>query len=127
MPLLIACASGVAVLAVLVVSGVMASADLSHPFWQTKASVTGALIGAALGAGLIWITNASGRASRYIAAVLGLCLAVALGVTWRAARIFIDSAAFEPVAGQVWFFGYHALCALIVAVVALLITAWRWR
>lgn len=125
MPILIACISGLGLLAALVFSGAMALADLSHPFWQTKASVTGGLIGCILAAGLSWITGMRRRMARRSATVFALVLIAALLVTWRAARRFIDSADYEPLAGQVWFYGYHLLCAMIVATVALQIISLR--
>ncbi|MFK7938322.1 MAG: hypothetical protein AB8B82_03015 [Roseovarius sp.] len=125
MTLLIACSVGVAVLAALVLSGGMAALDLAHPFWQTKASITGALVGCVLSAGLIWITEAQRRYARTVAMGVGVLLAGVGFVTWRAARTFIDSAEYEPTAGQIWFFGYHALTALVVLFVAMTVIALR--
>ncbi len=123
MRIAIACLAGVITLAALVLSGAIAAADLSHPFWQIRASLTGGLIGALFGGGLIWITGTSDHHARTFAIALGLALLATLYVTWSAARMFIDSANYEPAAGQMWFIGYHIVCALIVAVVALLVIA----
>ncbi len=123
MRIVIPCLIGIASLAALVLSGAIAAADLSHPFWQTRASLTGGLIGTLFSGGLIWITGASGHHARTIAIALGVALLAILYVTWSAARMFIDSANYEPAAGQMWFVGYHISSALIVAVVAMLVVA----
>jgi hypothetical protein len=114
---------GAALLAVLWLSGAMSAADLAHPYWQTRGTLTGGAAG--MVAALALLAVARGRARRLrVLLVTGLAaLGVALVVTWRAARTFIESADFEPLAGKVWFLGYHALAALIVVAVALMLAA----
>ena len=121
MPILIACLSGIAVLAVLVLCGIISAADLAHPFWQQKASSVGGLCGLVLSGVVLWLTTSRPGLIRSVTISVALALMIALLVTWRAARKFIDSADFEPVASQIWFLGYHALAALIVAFTSLLV------
>ncbi len=121
MRILFACLSGVAVLAVLVLSGLMAMAELTHPFWQTRASLTGGMVGAMLGGGLLWVAGGKPTLARTMAWSMGMSLAVVLFITWRAARIFITSADFEAAAGQLWFLGYHLVAATLVALIALIV------
>jgi len=119
-------AAGAVVLALLWSSGAMATADLAHPFWQTRATMAGGFAGAAIALGLAWFAGRRERVSRGLPAAGAVALAAALLVTWRAARIFIDSADFQPLAGKVWFLGYHVLAALVVITVALAV-ATRWH
>ena len=119
--------SGAVVLALLVLSGAMAAADLAHPFWQTQATLAGGGAGVVISLLPAWAAQRRGRLPRWLP-IAGLTgLAAALVVTWRAARVFIDSADYQPLAGKIWFFGYHALAALIVITIALAVTAWRHR
>ena len=120
MPILLSCLSGCAVLAALVLSGAFAAIEFSHPFWQMRASLTGGAVGAILAAGLLWLIRRKPSLSRVMGSAVGVALGVAGFVTWRAARKFIDSDDFEPLAGQIWFLGYHISAALIVAFVALI-------
>jgi len=121
MTLFLALLGGMAALAALVSGGAMAAADLAHPFWQTQATLNGGGAGVILAAALLWLSRGRPGAGRAMAAGAGLSLAAALWVTWRAARIFISSAEFEPMAGRVWFLGYHAVAALVVLTVAMTI------
>ena len=127
MSYILAPVGGVAVLAALVSGGAMTGADLAHPFWQARASVTGGAIGAVLAIGLVWLAARRPGSLRIVSAGALLALPASLAVTWRAARTFIDSADFEPLAGRVWFLGYHAVAALVVLGAALAIIALRRR
>lgn len=111
---------GLAMLALLVIVGLFSATELAHPFWQTRAALTGGLAGAVLAFTLTWLSETRPGLARTLGAALGLALSVAIFVTWRAARTFIDSADYEPMAGQVWFLGFHVMAALIVALVAML-------
>ena len=123
MPILFACATGVAVLTVLVLTGAMAAMDLSHPFWQTRASLIGGGVGLLVAAALLWIMRFRHGLLRHMVSGAALALSVVVYFTWRSARIFIDSADYEAAAGQMWFLGYHMTCALLVAFVALLVAS----
>lgn len=102
-----------ALLALAQMTGLIRALDLAHPFWALKATLIGAGIGGLLAAGLFWLDR------RALSAIAAIGFLVALITTWRAARIFIDSADYEPLAGKVWFLGYHVTAALFVAVAAL--------
>jgi len=96
-------------------TGVMSKLNLSHPFWETKATLVGAAIGLVLAFGIVALR---GRAGCFVNGVLFAALLLSFAVTWRAARFFINSPDYEPLAGQIWFFGYHAFVATLVAVLA---------
>lgn len=121
MPIILSCLSGIAVLALLVISGGMAASDLAHPFWVQKASVIGAVAGGTLSAALLWLVARKPGMKSAVTSGVALALIAIVLMTWRAARKFIDSADFEPVAGKLWYLGYHMLAALIVAFAALLV------
>ncbi len=121
MRILFACLCGVAVLAVLVLTGLLATVDLTHPFWQTRASLTGGMVGVMLGGGLLWITGSKPALARTMAWSMSMALAAVLFITWRAAQTFINSADFEAAAGELWFLGYHLVAATLVALVALVV------
>ena len=125
MTFILALAGGVAVLAALVSGGTMEAAELAHPFWQTRATLAGGGAGVLLAAGALWLDRRRPGAGRAMIAGAILALMGALWVTWRAARAFITAAEFEPVAGQVWFLGYHAVAALVVLSVALAVARLR--
>ena len=116
---LIALLAGLVVLAALHVTGSIQTWDLSHPFWHLRATLTGAGAAVILTLGLFWTGARWPRIATGLTAGLVIALPVAAYVTWRAARTFIDSADFEPAAGQVWFMGYHVTAALIVICTAL--------
>ena len=117
--------AGAVILGLLVLSGAMAAADLAHPFWQGRATLAGGGAGMVIAALAAWPAGRRGRLLRGLRVTALIALVVALLVTWRAARVFIDSADYQPLAGTVWFFGYHALAALIVIAVALAVAGVR--
>ncbi len=117
----IALLAGLVGLAALHVTGLIQAWDLSHPFWHLRATLTGAAGAVVVGLAVFWITGRWPRLGTGLTILLVVALPVAAYVTWRAARVFIDSADFEPAAGQVWFMGYHATAALIVLTVAVLV------
>lgn len=118
-----ACLSGAAVLAFLVLTGLLSAAQLTHPFWQTRASLTGGVVGVMLGGGLLWMTDSKPALARTMAWSMGMALAVVVFITWRAARTFITSAEFEAAAGELWYLGYHLVAAFLVALVAMVVVA----
>lgn len=85
----------------------------AHPFWSVKVALYGAIPGALLALGLAWLT----RFAVYFA-VLDLSLAAV--VAWWGKRIFVTSSGDNALGGQMWFFGWIAVCACAVAVLALL-------
>lgn len=102
---------------VLHLSGVIKAQELSHPFWHVQATMIGAGIGVALTVGLCWLgglTPGLARALRWLC-ILGL--PVVLILTWWAAQTFINAEEYDPVAGKIWYLGYHGLVALFVVVV----------
>lgn len=114
---LIALAVALALVFVLHLTGVITSHGLSHPFWHVQATMVGAGIGVAFTVGLCWLGGRSPGGARVLRWLCVLGLPLCLGVTWYAARYFINPAEYEPVAGQVWYLGYHATVALFVAVI----------
>lgn len=118
---LISLAGSLLILAILSGTGIFADYSLSHPFWQTKATLVGGAIGIAIALLLFWAFNRWQSTSSMLSILVGLLFAASIFTTWYFARIFIDSAVFEPLAGKIWFFGYHVLVALFVPIVALII------
>lgn len=108
----------VGLMALLHVAGTMQALNLSHPFWHAKATLIGTGAGLVLTVGLCWLGGVAPGPARMLEVLSLIALPVALAVTWYAARIFINSADYEPFAGKVWFLGYHALVALLVVAVA---------
>ena len=115
---IIALAAALGLVFVLHLSGVIKAQNLSHPFWHVKATMIGAGVGVVLTVGLCWLGSAAPGAAKLLRRLAVIGLPVALGVTWYAARYFINSDDYEPVAGKFWYFGYHVSVALFVAVVA---------
>ncbi len=80
--------------------------------------MTGAAIGLALTVAICWIGAHAPGPTRAVKLLMFIAFPVALIVTLYAARTFINSADYEPLAGKIWFFGYQATVALFVALVA---------
>lgn len=115
---IIALAVALGLVFILHLSGVIKSQNLSHPFWHVQATMIGAGIGVVLTVGLCWLGGVAPGAATILRRLAVLGLPVALAVTWYAARYFINSADYEPLAGKVWYLGYHLSVALFVAVLA---------
>lgn len=115
----ISLAGSLLILTVLSVTGIFADYSLSHPFWQTKATLIGGAIGVAITLLLFWVFNRWKSVSSMLSILVGILFAVSIFTTWYFARVFIDSAVFEPLAGKIWFFGFHVLVALFVPAIAL--------
>jgi len=118
MRIILSCLVGLAVLAVLALSGAMTATDLAHPFWLMSASQASGAGGVVLAAGLLWLQGSRAGLAKVLGWAALVLLPLSALVTWRAARVFIDSADFQPLAGKLWFLGYHALAGLIVLTVA---------
>ena len=117
----ISLAGSLLVLAILSFTGIFADYSLSHPFWQSKATLVGGAIGIVLTLILFWVFNRWQSVSSMFSMLAGIMFVASIFTTWYFARVFIDSAVFEPLAGKIWFFGFHVLVALFVPVVALII------
>lgn len=117
----ISLAGSLLILAILSSTGTFAKYSLSHPFWETKATLIGGAIGIAITLLLFWVINRWQSVSSMLSILVGLLFAASIFTTWYYARIFIDSAVFEPLAGKIWFFGFHVLAALFVPLIALTI------
>lgn len=115
---IIALAVALGLVFILHLSGVIKSQNLSHPFWHVQATMIGAGIGVVLTVGLCWLGGVAPGAATFLRRLAVLGLPVALAVTWYAARYFINSADYEPLAGKVWYLGYHLSVALFIAVLA---------
>ena len=107
-------------LVVLHATGLVAVSNLSHPFWHVKATLVGGTIGVAMTIFLFWLTDRRPGIARDLIIVMAVAFPVGLFITWYSARIFIESADFEWLAGQVWHKGYQTLVALFVPLVALI-------
>ena len=108
-----AVAIAVAVLAAAIASYMKLPLQLgAHPVWADKVVFRGALIG-------IVLVIASSRL-QYAARAVGL--AVLTGIAYGIAHIgktrFAASYAEDAFAGQIWFLGWHGVCAFAVATVA---------
>ena len=118
---LISLAGALLLLALMQLSGMFSKFSLSHPFWETKATLIGAGIGIAIALVLFIAIKRSRSIMPMLTTLVMVLLVICTGVTWYFARVFINSEVFEPLAGKIWFFGYHGLVALFVLVVAMFI------
>lgn len=84
--------------------------------WYGKATLIGGAIGIIITLGAQWLGNKNPVMKKWLPILLTFDFLMALGVTYYFARIFIDSADFEPTAGYVWYIGYHIGVALFVPV-----------
>ncbi|MFD1160673.1 hypothetical protein [Roseovarius aestuarii] len=114
---IIALAVALGLVLILHLTGVIKANDLSHPFWHVQATMIGAGLGVALTVGLCWLGGRAPGLAKLLRRLCILGLLVALGVTLYAARYFINSADYEPVAGRIWYLGYHATVALFVMLI----------
>ncbi|MBL1419655.1 MAG: hypothetical protein COC24_004015 [Alphaproteobacteria bacterium] len=80
--------------------------------WYGKATLIGGAGGIILTLGAYWFDK-----NRLNITLIAL-FAITTAVTYYYARIFIDSADFEPTAGFVWYIGYHIGVALFIPTVA---------
>lgn len=102
----------IAIVAIFHATDVILAAELSHPFWHNRATLVGAGFGVLLAIALLWLQN------RIVTGLTVIGFLVSILTVWRAAAVFINSADYEPLAGRIWFFGYHATIALFVALAA---------
>ena len=103
---------------VLHLSGVIKSQNLSHPFWHVQATMIGAGIGVLLTVGLCWLGGVMPGLARGLRWLCIVGLPVSLAVTLWAANAFINAEDYDPVAGKLWFLGYHAVVTFFVAVIS---------
>lgn len=83
--------------------------------WYPNATIIGGLIGLVIALILIKLNR-----NKLNVAII-LLLTIAASITYYYARVFIDSANFEPEAGYNWFLGYHVTMALLVPSLAIII------
>lgn len=84
----------------------------AHPFWAFDVALYGAVPGVLLTLGL-------SRLPRLGWVVAWSDLAVAGAAAWWGKRAFVASRADDVFAGQVWFYGWIAVCACAIAALAL--------
>jgi hypothetical protein len=85
----------------------------AHPRWAFDVAFYGAVPGVLL-AVLLFLT------SRFAVYFATFDLALAGIVTWYGKRAFVATSGDDVLGGQMWFFGWIAICACAVAVMALL-------
>ncbi len=84
----------------------------AHPRWAFDVAVYGAVPGVLLALGL-------SRAGRFGPVIAASDLILAGGVVWWGKRAFVASSGDDAFAGYLWFYGWIAVCACSVAVLAL--------
>ena len=104
-----------AVVAGLYYSGLLASINLLHPFWGFNATLFGSLLGVAVGGLLLWVKAHIPGVAPALRLGSSLIFLVALGVSLYAARVFIESPDFEPLAANIWHKGAYIVFASFVA------------
>ncbi|PCI86416.1 MAG: hypothetical protein COB24_09630 [Hyphomicrobiales bacterium] len=80
--------------------------------WYGKATLIGGAGGIILALAAYWFNKNS------LNITLIALFAITAAITYYYARIFIDSADFEPTAGFVWYIGYHIGAALFIPTAA---------
>jgi len=111
----------IALLTLFQVTGLIATLSLSHPWWNTDATLTGGSIGIASAVILFWLEKSKPTASKRLALLASILFLICLAATWYFAQKFINAANFEPLAGQMWHKGYITTIALFVPMAAYLI------
>jgi hypothetical protein len=86
----------------------------AHPWWAFDVALYGAVPGILLAVGLAYVT----RFALFFAA---FDLALSGAIVWWGKRMFVVANGDNALAGQMWFFGWIAVCACAVAVIALLV------
>ena len=112
-----------AVVAALHYAGLLDKTNLTHPFWRRNATLFGSLTGAFLAGGMFWVGWHKPRLGRAIGVVFGGIFLIALPITLYAAKVFIDSADFERLAGNIWHKGAYTVFAAGVVWLASLFAA----
>lgn len=82
--------------------------------WFPQATLIGGVIGIVITLGLTWVMSKNPVMAKWLPILIITDFLVAVGFTYYFARIFIDSADFEPTAGFVWYIGYHIAVALFI-------------
>ncbi len=118
---LISLAGALLLLAILQMFGLFSKYSLSHPFWEMKATITGAGIGVVISLILLYASARWRSIFPMLTTLVSVLLVICIAVTWYFARVFINSEVFEPLAGKIWFFGFHGLVALFVPLVTVAI------
>jgi len=107
-----------ALVAVLHISGLLAAVDLTHPIWRNNATLYGSLIGVAISLLLFWVERLKPRLGRMLGWTIGVVFIIALAATLTSAKIFIDAAAYDPAAVQIWHKGSYTVFATFIPAAA---------
>lgn len=102
-------------------SGLIQTYHLANLGWFTNATLLGGGIGIGLAILLQWYKGIKSRKAISLEFTLAALFIIAVGVTWYAGKIFIDSNKFEVMAGRVWYYGYHTSAALFIPTVTAMI------
>ena len=118
---LISLAGALLLLAILQMFGLFSKYSLSHPFWEMRATLVGGGIGVVLSLILLYAFARWRPVFPMLTMLVSVLFVICISVTWYFARVFINSEVFEPLAGKIWFFGFHGLVALFVPLVTVTI------
>jgi len=110
--------AALALLAMFSFSGLLARYNLTHPFWNTNATIFGGLIGAAIAAILFWLGAKKPKFAGYGMMGIILIFIVSLIITVYYANIFVNAEEFESLALRVWHIGSYGAIATYVTLVA---------
>jgi hypothetical protein len=86
----------------------------AHPWWAFDVALYGVVPGIVLSVGLASVT-------RFAVFFAAFDLALSGAIVWWGKRMFVAASGDNALAGQMWFFGWIAVCACAVAVIALLV------
>jgi hypothetical protein len=86
----------------------------AHPWWAFDIALYGAVPGIVLAVGLASVT-------RFAVFFAAFDLALSGAIVWWGKQMFVAASGDNALAGQMWFFGWIAVCACAVAVIALLV------
>lgn len=89
--------------------------------WYGKATLIGGAVGIIIALAVQWLSGRNPVLAKWLPILLFTDFLIVSGITYYFARIFIDSADFEPTAGFVWYIGYHIGVALFIPVAAIVL------
>ena len=115
--LILAAIGAACLVCVLAYSGAAQSLG-AHPWWAFEVSLYGAVPGILLAVVLSFV-------SRFAVVFAFADLVLAGFVAWWGKRGFAASSGDDALAGQLWFFGWIAVCACAVALIALVVARLR--
>ena len=106
-------------------SGALESFNLTHPIWRSNATLYGSLAGGALSALIFWACAAKPRLGRWLERLVMLGFVAALLLTLLSAKTFIDAAAYNADAVNLWHKGSYIVFITFVAGLAALLAKLR--